>query len=364
MVKLNINWKQVHHDYSKGESIDELAIKYNCFYQTINRNFKLLGFKKRTKSESAKLVKKKCGERSNNWKGGFIKRHGHLYIRTDKKYKPYHVYLWEENNGKVPFNHVIHHIDFDKLNNDLSNLKLMKFSEHVKLHNIARGKKNTEKFLAFLEKRNKMKKTTMGIILAMLVICSVNVFAGLREVECGKGYLGSYCQDFELQDEFDELAHRDNLQDDRMDVIEYDVEELDESLKWNFMMDGIHSMDIINNNIEIKETQAMIDVNDAKWSEDSSGTSFKRVLKYLNEDYLILLQKMFISAEEAHSRMDRLEARILVLENSNTFYEERVQVNLDCIQAKVESARTGVISTVNGVTFSPENPELGCMKFE
>lgn len=47
----------------------------------------------------------------------------------------YHIYVWEQVNGKKPKGYVIHHIDEDKSNNDISNLKMMTISEHAKLHN-------------------------------------------------------------------------------------------------------------------------------------------------------------------------------------------------------------------------------------
>lgn len=46
-----------------------------------------------------------------------------------------HVYVWEYYNGrKLPDGYVIHHIDFDKGNNTLENLRLMTASEHSRLH--------------------------------------------------------------------------------------------------------------------------------------------------------------------------------------------------------------------------------------
>ena len=45
-----------------------------------------------------------------------------------------HRYIWEYYNGEIPKNCVIHHIDFDRANNDISNLQLMNKTEHRKLH--------------------------------------------------------------------------------------------------------------------------------------------------------------------------------------------------------------------------------------
>lgn len=69
---------------------------------------------------------------------------GITFYRTDKNdYFRYssngktilmHRYVWEFYNCKIPKGYHIHHIDGDKANNDISNLKLMKGVEHWKLH--------------------------------------------------------------------------------------------------------------------------------------------------------------------------------------------------------------------------------------
>lgn len=45
-----------------------------------------------------------------------------------------HRLVWERTHGPIPGGHVIHHIDGDKLNNDLSNLRLMTVGDHTILH--------------------------------------------------------------------------------------------------------------------------------------------------------------------------------------------------------------------------------------
>lgn len=45
-----------------------------------------------------------------------------------------HRYVWEYYNGKIPKGHEIHHIDFDRSNNDISNLQMLSRKEHRKLH--------------------------------------------------------------------------------------------------------------------------------------------------------------------------------------------------------------------------------------
>lgn len=57
------------------------------------------------------------------------------YYTNNKQGKVYmHRYVWEFYNGKIPKGYEIHHIDFDRGNNDISNLQLVSRSEHRKIH--------------------------------------------------------------------------------------------------------------------------------------------------------------------------------------------------------------------------------------
>ena len=48
--------------------------------------------------------------------------------------KRMHIFVWEDYNGKLPEGYEVHHKDFDRSNNDISNLQLLTASEHRKLH--------------------------------------------------------------------------------------------------------------------------------------------------------------------------------------------------------------------------------------
>lgn len=56
------------------------------------------------------------------------------YYRHNGLRKYMHRYVWEYYNGKIPSGYEIHHIDFDRNNNDISNLQLLTKKEHKKLH--------------------------------------------------------------------------------------------------------------------------------------------------------------------------------------------------------------------------------------
>lgn len=57
---------------------------------------------------------------------------GYYKHSTLRKYM--HRYVWEYHNGKIPSGYEVHHIDFDRSNNDISNLQLLSRKEHRKLH--------------------------------------------------------------------------------------------------------------------------------------------------------------------------------------------------------------------------------------
>ena len=56
------------------------------------------------------------------------------YYQNSTIHKRMHTYVWEYYNGKVPKNYEVHHKDFDRSNNDITNLQLLSKSAHRKLH--------------------------------------------------------------------------------------------------------------------------------------------------------------------------------------------------------------------------------------
>jgi hypothetical protein len=53
---------------------------------------------------------------------------------NDGKLRFEHSIIWENNNGKIPLGMQLHHIDFDRCNNDISNLSLVTPIEHKRIH--------------------------------------------------------------------------------------------------------------------------------------------------------------------------------------------------------------------------------------
>lgn len=60
------------------------------------------------------------------------------YIRYQKdelgKLRFEHCIVWEKHNGKIPAGMQIHHIDFNKTNNDIKNLLLVTPTDHKRYH--------------------------------------------------------------------------------------------------------------------------------------------------------------------------------------------------------------------------------------
>jgi len=69
----------------------------------------------------------------------------------------YAKFIWIKNNGKIPKDYLIHHVDENTLNDTINNLCLLTRKEHFERHNIGEmGRK------ALIEKTNKMRLYLYG----------------------------------------------------------------------------------------------------------------------------------------------------------------------------------------------------------
>lgn len=82
------------------------------------------------------------GENSFAYNGGStINSAGYICVRVGDKYLYEHRLIVQEEIGrKLKDNEVVHHIDGNKLNNSISNLKIMDKKEHDKYHKDLRNK--------------------------------------------------------------------------------------------------------------------------------------------------------------------------------------------------------------------------------
>ena len=85
--------------------------------------------------------KGKPGYQISSKSKGYIDSHGYLVFCIKKKQIFAHRMIWEKYHGKIPKGYIIHHKDKNRLNNDISNLKLITRGEHSKIHKNDRRKK-------------------------------------------------------------------------------------------------------------------------------------------------------------------------------------------------------------------------------
>lgn len=92
------------------------------------------------------------------------------YWRHDKWKEPpfaLHRQIWIDNNGSIPKGHVIHHIDGNPLDNEISNLEMILHSAHTRMHSqeperraalVKNGEKQTQRIIAAAEKYRRSKE--------------------------------------------------------------------------------------------------------------------------------------------------------------------------------------------------------------
>lgn len=71
--------------------------------------------------------------------------------------KRMHRYVWEYYNGEIPKGYQIHHIDHDKSNNSIENLKIISISKHMKMHSDENVKEHCESMIKNLDENARPK---------------------------------------------------------------------------------------------------------------------------------------------------------------------------------------------------------------
>lgn len=124
------------------KSNKELGILFNRPGNKITRRAIKLGLKKssetisRNLSEGLKGRIDNRGEKNPRWKEGRIQKRGYIYIWTsDKSYIAEHRLIMENQLGRTLFkNELVHHINHNKSDNRVENLRLETRQSHLK-HN-------------------------------------------------------------------------------------------------------------------------------------------------------------------------------------------------------------------------------------
>lgn len=127
--------EEIIYLYNDGYSCEDIAKMYNMSRQAIHERLKRNDVKMRTKKLLPFIM-------YDGIKFTISATTGY-YRNTDRTSRGHHIslhrYKYEcENNVILPLDWDVHHIDSNKLNNDIDNLQALSKSDHTKLHHKAK----------------------------------------------------------------------------------------------------------------------------------------------------------------------------------------------------------------------------------
>ena len=138
--------------------------------------------------------------------------YGKYFQTSDGGRKRLHRAVWEYYNGEIPEGYHIHHIDHDRLNNDIENLSCLTASEHLAYHAELQTEERIKEFVRIgqeaariwhgspegIEWHRKQYELTKHKLHKKDVItcvqCSKEVVAAARETESGNRYCSEKCK--------------------------------------------------------------------------------------------------------------------------------------------------------------------------
>ena len=133
----SISSDKIKEMYLSGMSASEIGKDLNITYQCVYDRLAEIGVKTRNRREQIKMMIERGtynvskGENHKNWNGGTtIDRWGYRKVNINGKYILEHRYVWEDINGELQKNWIVHHLNGNKLDNRIENLVAMPRKHH------------------------------------------------------------------------------------------------------------------------------------------------------------------------------------------------------------------------------------------
>jgi len=139
-------------------------------------------------------------------------------------------------------------------------------------------------------------KLLVGLLMMVLLVGSASA---VIDVDCGSGWIGSVCHDYELQDEFNAQDWRDDKQDAAT------VKALNKANRAKVLAKGAQA--------DVDVLDEYVGDNEGAWLIDG-GVSMRRVKSYLLNTFVPYLDGLFARK----SVVSDLEARVFELETANS----------------------------------------------
>ena len=120
----NEKYKKAYKLYQQGYSLQDVGNEIGVTRQAVYAAFKVRGYKMRIKKFLPFIIYDdlKWTINSNGYYRCTIRKQKEQLLQR---------YKWEKEKGKIPKGWDIHHIDFDKTNNDIKNLECLSKEEHT-----------------------------------------------------------------------------------------------------------------------------------------------------------------------------------------------------------------------------------------
>lgn len=153
-------------------------------------------------------------------------------------------------------------------------------------------------------------KQIIYVLMAIIMVASVSAI----NVDCdGPGWNSPMCMDYELQGEFNQVV---DMIEDNSD----DIEDVEELAKKNKKVNKKQSK-------QISELDDYVFANEEDWMQDSSGTSFFRVEKFLKGDFIGFLKDIFVQKNDyalLEDKVFELESKVYFMERNMSYTNQMV----------------------------------------